>query len=302
MGLKSIKRALTRELRAEKNLILFKEAKRRHPELEGHETPMSVLALLSAMSSERWEKKDALIRAVLAEQQERPHQFWNALLVVAFYPMLSRLRNRIIGEILTYDDLDQIVLSSFLEVVRAFPLDQRTDRTCMYLRQMTQRRVFRRLKREQREHEAVCAVKAAKLEQLEEELVDIADPETLAQRRHLRWPETRPPKDEDRGAREQERMIAFLVERVGGEIDDDRLDLVIATQVRGEMLSRHVARLYPDLSPEERRRVYQRIKRRHSRALAKLRELLADATCPQTDPPGALPLRNRPSSEGGDEP
>ncbi len=300
MDLKSIRRALKHELRAEKNGDLFQDASRRHPALRDHETPMSVLAVLGDSAASRWEEKDALVRAIIKEQQGRPHEFWSALLIVAFYPMLSRLRHRILGDALSPGDLDQLVITSFLEVASGFPLERRTDRTCMHLRQMTQRRVFRLLRREQDEQESVLAVKVTELERLEEELIDVADPETLSARQHLRWPETSPPKDKAAGAREQASMVTFLVERVGADIEDDRLNLLIATQVRGEKLSRFVARLYPELSPKERRRTYQRIKRRHSRALAKLRKLL-EADCPRTDPTGALPLRSRCGCEGGEK-
>lgn len=300
MELKSIRRALKHELRAEKNGDLFQNASRRHPELSGHETPMSVLAVLGDSAASRWEEKDALVRAIIKEQQERPHEFWTSLLIVAFYPMLSRLRHRILGDVLTPDDLDQLVVSSFLEVVSSFPLAQKTDRTCMHLRQMNQRRVFRLLRREQSEQESVLAVKVDELERLEEELVEMGDPEELSRMQRLRWPETSTTRSKKADIKEQARMTAFLKDRVGADIEEDRLELLIATQVRGEMLSRYVARLYPEISSKERRRTYQRIKRRHSRALTKLRKLLNEK-CPRTDPIGALPLRSRCSCEGGEE-
>ena len=172
MGLKSIKRALRQELRAEKSRIPYEKSRRRHEELKEHETPFSVLAVLADSSASRWKEKDA------------------------------------------------------------------------------------------------------------KELIEMGDPEEPTQSQHLRWPETSPIKSEKADVKEQARMTAFLVERVGADIEEDRLDQLIAPQVRGEMLSRYVARLYPELKPAELRRAYQRIKRRHSRALVKLRKLLDEAVCP----------------------
>ena len=80
-------------------------------------------------------------------------------------------------------ELSKEELARFFEVVRDFPLSQRRDRTCMYLRQMTQREVFKRVRAEQRD-----------LEQ-----VRFDDPEDISRRQddleslgHLAsWPETK---------------------------------------------------------------------------------------------------------------
>lgn len=292
MGLKKMKRALVMDLGAESNMNLFQKTKARHPALADHETAMSVLAILSDESPRRWEEKDAIVRAIIGESQQRPHSYWGTLLIVSFYPMLARLRGRITGDALTRDDLDQLVISTFLEVIEDFPLTEKPDRTCMYLRQMTQRRVFRRLRVEQAAQEAVRSADFRELERREIELAEEVDTERLDGEHHLRWPETKPSAPHPPNKKEQSGLVAFLVDKVGDDIDGDRLDLIIATQIHGERLSDFVRRSYPDLSTGDRKKAYQRIKRRHSRTLVKLRELLADLHCPQTDPSGALPLRS----------
>jgi len=298
MGLHQMKCALRAEVRAERNQKRFEQAKNHQLELQDHETVLSVLAVLGDESALRYAEKEALTRALLREHKRRPHPFWNAVLVVAFYPMLSRLRGRIFGDAVPGDDLDQIVLSSFFEVVRDFPLNQRRDRTCMYLRQMTQREVFKRVRAEQRD-----------LDQ-----VRFDDPEDISRRQddlealgHVAsWPETKPIRQRRRDPKESAALVSFLVEHAGHILDGDKLELVVATLVRGELLTAYVDRVHPDLSPSERRQTYQRIKRRHSRAIARLREVLADLQvdfdCPQTACPHPTPTQALTSCDSASPP
>jgi hypothetical protein len=62
--------------------------------------------------------------------------------------MLVRLRGRIRGRVLDSEDLDQLVLLTFIDAVRMFPLDRRQDRGCLRLRQSTQRRLSQVVRRE----------------------------------------------------------------------------------------------------------------------------------------------------------
>ena len=83
MGLQYVRRALKTELRAETSMKLFDEAKKRHPALAGHETPLSVLAVLGDESERRWAEREALTRTLETEEQARPHPLWGALLLAA---------------------------------------------------------------------------------------------------------------------------------------------------------------------------------------------------------------------------
>ena len=292
MSLKKIKQALVMELGKKSNMDLFQKTKRHYKALAYHETAMSVLALLSKESPRHWEEKDNLVRALIKVSQTHPHSYWRTLLTIAFYPMLSRLRGRITGNALSRDDLDQLVLSSFLEVVEKFSLNEKPDRTCMHLRQMTKNLVFRRLKQEQ---DAQAFVRSADSKELDIREIEIADEFYNGNQEgehHLRWPETKTSKSWPPSEKEQSQLVAFLVDKVGDDVDGDHLNLIIATQIYGQKLSDHVRDSYPDLSSGDRKKTYQRIKRRHSRTLVKLRELLCDLHCPQTDPSGPLPLRS----------
>jgi hypothetical protein len=300
MTLKSIRRALARELMTKESISLFDNAKKRIPELAGHETVMSVLAILDDESPHLWKKRDRLVRALIREQRRRPRSFWNAVLIRAFYPMLSRLRHRLVSETLTKAELDQLVLTAFLNVVNDYKLGDTANRTCMLVRQETQRLVFRLLRLEQLEQEVVRPVNAMELRRRESDLADLLAGGDSDGGNPLRWPETSPPGGEPLSESDQARLTAFLVACAGEYIEQDRLALVIARHIRGEKLSHVVRRLYPELSGEDRRRTYQRIKRRHSRALVKLRELLTSVGVPD-DGEDALPMRSRRGSGGGIE-
>ena len=292
MGLQSMKGALRDEVRSEKNKVRFDEAKKKNTALAGHETVMSVLGVLGDESPRRYAEKDAVTRALVREYQERPHAFWGAVLVLAYSPMLNRLRGRIRGDAFAPDDLDQLVVTTFLEVVDTYPLDRWADRICLRLRQSTERRVFRALRDEQRVLDFVRSEEPDDL-LLHEQLLVQAD-------RERGWPDTRPAPRHGPDPKEVASLVTFLVRHAGDVLEQSRLDLVVATMVRGERLSAYVDRVYPDLEPAERRRTYQRIKRRHSRTLVRLREVLAPLHCPRTTPSDALPPRGQRRPEGGE--
>jgi len=190
------------------------------------------------------------------------------------------LRHRLVSDSMTKADLDQLVLTAFLDVIASFSLTQYTDRTCMLIRQTTKRRVFKLLSTEQSEQEKVRPAHLQDLARREEMLANLLNGDDFDEEHQLRWPDTSPPKKRPLSRDEQNRLVDFLVEHVGDELEEDRLNLVIATQIRGERLSHVVRRLYPELCDRDRQRTYQRIKRRHSRALVRLRELLSDLYCP----------------------
>jgi hypothetical protein len=254
--------ALEIELQAASNRVVFARARRRRPALAMHDSIVSMLMVLRDPSQRGMDDKETLTRAILAEHAHCPHRLWATLLLLACGPMLRRLRRRIQGETLTADDLDQLVVSTFLEVIAAFPLDHRNDRTFMYLRQMTQRRVFEQVRTERRNQEFVRVATAHELRVYEQ--LDRA------------WPDMRPPgESDDAEVYDDATQIAFLHARAGDALDTDKLEPVIATMVHGERLRAYVERAHPHVDAEERRRIYQRIKRNHSRLIGRLRMRLA---------------------------
>jgi hypothetical protein len=259
---------LRAEVRASKHTECFEDARRRHTALARHHGIASVLGILADEGRKPYAEKEALTRALIAEQQRSPSAFWAAVLLVAYYPMLSRLRHRIWGDTIPAEDLDQLVVTCFLAVVGEYPVANRLDRTALRLRQRTERRVFRSVRNEQEERQQMTSV----------------DPEIFEEMNVERWPEVR---DENhrgpRNATEAADVVSLLVERAGDKLDGETFDLVTATIVCGRRIPVFVERLHPEMESDEKTRTYQRIKRRHSRALKRIRPVLEQLRCPCND-------------------
>ena len=267
MGLPDLITALRRQAVAAMNRELFDVAKERHPVLVGHESVLAVLEALGVPSRRSVAEKDALIRALIAEQQLQPHPLWATALLVAFQPMLRRLRGRLVCRALAGQDLDQLVVAAFLEAVATFPLDRRGAPALLCVRQLTARWVFRRLTLEQREHALVCTLEHAELLELEQRRYD--------EQGERRWPELMAQEVAPPDPEESAQLEAFLIGLLGDRLEPGCLRLVIATLVHGERLRSLVSRTCPALTPTEQDREQARLKRRHSRTIATMRELLA---------------------------
>ena len=254
----------------------FEEARCRHPVLVAHRSMATVLAAMDQDARDTYADKDALTRAFIAEHQAAPSSFWASVLLVAYYPMLSRLRHRIYGDALADDDLDQLVVASFLTVVAEFPLADRRDRTAMHLRQMTRHLVFRWVRQELREQKVVLLAEPERIDELKEEVrppdCDPSSPGSPGRQAHLI----------DEGA-----VKTLLVTRFGDVVDRGKLDLVL-TLVQGEPLNRRVDRLFADRPAEERTRIYERLKRCRKRTIKELRQEISDSPCPFSPPREAL--------------
>ena len=293
MGFQRMKCALKHEVRSKKNKKLFEAARKRQPALARHETVMAVLGVLADESPKRYDEKEALTRALVQEHQERPHPFWGSVLLLSYSPMLCRLRGRIYGDAFPSDELDQLVVASFLETADECPLERWRDRVCLRLRQATERRLFSKIREEQKIRDSF------RLAESDDDLE--ADQRLEEEGFSSAWPETRRTARLLPDPRETAALVAFLVKHAGDAIEPGQLDLVIATLVRGERLSAYVKRVHPEMSGDEQRRTYQRIKRRHSRTLARLRKLLAHLRCPRNTPCASLSSQGRWWPEGGED-
>lgn len=229
---------------------IFDTGRGRQPALEVHPDAASVLSVLADDAEATYPTRDALARALVAEHRASGNALWASLLLVAFFPMLSRLRGRLVSDTVPGDELDQLVVTSFLAAMTELPLHDRVDRVAMRLRQRTERQVFGFLRKEREQRHPSLEV---------EELSD-SDPEALAPRR----------------ASTDEKLydLALLLQRAVEEgISPSGLDVIEATVLRRELLRSYVERLEPD-DDLARERLYQRLKRQRSRALKRLKTLL----------------------------
>ena len=260
--------SLRSEVRASKHQKLFSEARRRHPILSEHHAIFSVMGVLATEGALRYAEKDALTIALISEQQRRPSSFWSSVLLVAYYPMLSRLRHRIFGDAFPAEDLDQLVIESFLSVVAGYPVGSVQDRTALRLRQQTEKLVFR----------AVCD------EQDRQELFRPIPNESLEDIEHDEWPEGKKSSvPEYLHPSDAAEAVSLLVEHVGPMLDGATFDMMTATLVCGQRIGGYLEAVFPQMPADERRRTYQRIKRRHSRTLKRIRSALSLLPCPYAD-------------------
>ena len=251
-----------RELRAPRALEAFRTESAACLVLRRHGSPVELLAVFRDRSPGRVDERERLTLKLIATAQRDSGGPWSTVLLVAFLPMLRRLRGSIRGDALDSDDLDQLVLTSFLEAVASYPLDRWTDRSAMRLKQSTRRGVFTVVGAEQEIRE-----QRAGLASLTRELGGL-DPFRECASGYVPNPI------------DEADAVAIIDAHLCRRFDAAHRDLVVRTTVGGVTLARYVDELYPGLPPVERRRVYERLKRQRSRALRRIRESLLRARTP----------------------
>jgi hypothetical protein len=233
----------------------------RYAALGSYATPGALLAALDVNSALLEEEKDRLVSVLVAEQCERPSPFWASILILAFAPMLFRLRARVHGNRLPSLDLDQIVVTSFLAAIsETLNADRSAARQ---LAQRTRRGIFRVVQRAGEESA----------------LVDLTTPDALSDLA----PTEDPVAVISCGGRrmcvdELEPLLWPLLETLGVHDQDENLRLVLETVVYGDTLPAYVRRHYPDVGECGFRRLHGQLKRRRARTMIRLRQRLCALT------------------------
>jgi hypothetical protein len=237
---------------------VFAAARAQQSVFARHATLESVLTTLADAREETYPEREALTRALVAEMQASSSPAWTAALATAYSPMLRRLRRRLLANTLPREDLDQLVLSTFLSVTRAFPLSRWGDWTAVRLRQQTAREVFRYLRKERAEqHETYTQAQLAEW---------LPDARSATPVESPRRPSVRP---------SFVKRDAVLVHLARATLPRSDVDVLMATVVRREKLRAYVRRLV-DGDTSEAERTYQRLKRQRTRLLQRLRSQAAD--------------------------
>ena len=226
---------------------VFDEGRRRWPELAGHPDAASVLGVLANDAESGYRAREALTRALLFEHRRSGNAYWASLLVVAFYPMLIRLRARLVCEAIPNEDLDQLVISSFLSALDQLQHRRRPEPIALRLRLRTKRLVFRCLRAEREYYHT----------SFEPEDSEEADSEASVHHRV--------------STGECAYDLALVLKRAASEgVPAVGFDVVEATVLRREPLRKYVERVGPQDSVQ-RERMYQRLKRQRTRALRRLK-------------------------------
>ena len=248
-----------REALAPRHVPLFEAARCHRPALHAYPSIATVLGALEVKNKKVFAHKEVLARAFIAEEQACPSALWTSLLLVCCCPMLGNLRKRIAGEELPAQDLDQLVVATFLA---DFPLDRLSDRTFLHLRQQTQRQVFRLIAEHRRQ----------------DDLLWLVEMEVLDKLGRPGWPEgPSSPRDEPPSPVEFAEAVCLLVEQGADLLDGEGFELMTSTLICDRPIRGFIRRCAPDLDEEELDRLRRNAKRRHSRAVAYLRKKLAEA-------------------------
>lgn len=243
-----------------RHLAVFTSARARQPALSPYLDMASVLAVLDTEDEHAYPQREALAQALVAEHRAGSGALWALALVAAFYPMLSRLRHRLVGGSVPGEDLDQIVLTAFLSALNEVPVHDPKARTALRLRQRTQRQVFRILRHELAGQRLAAAARSlsAQVAEWGLDLDDLDEP------------------DEDEEV-VMEAVLPALLVRLPQEVLPRRgRELLIATVVQRERLRDYVHRTVPG-DAETRERAYERLKRQRSRDLQRLRAMIASS-------------------------
>ena len=253
------------EAMSPKHLPLFDAARKRHAALERYGSVVTVVGLLGNQDPAQIDRKAGLFRAFIIEQQAQPSPLWTSLSLLACFPFLARLRARIVADDMPPDELDQLVMMAFVDVVATFPTKRHTDLPFLRVRRETEHKVFRQIAQRRRELSM-------------EQLTDPSALECLGE--PPLWHET----EEDgkrREASESDEIaaaVSLLVEHGSDVLDANNFELVTSTPLCGRTIRSYVQSQTSDLSADEVTRLRDNAKRRHSRAIARLRKKMADRT------------------------
>jgi hypothetical protein len=261
MRLETVREALARQVAAAETRHHFEAARERHPALRPFDDPLAAVAFLNDTDHRATSARSAVTRAMIEEVQERGTSCWGALLLYAYFPGLLRIRgsaHRARG--LSSEELDLLVLESFLEVAATLPLDRQGRLAVVNLVLGTRKTVFRHLRSEAQRADA----ERAWPEGIEELVAgNIPSPERLLIR------------GEAERALAPERIRAWVRELCEDEPEDDLL-LVLGTYASGTPLITYVRQVWSEADGEELLRHYERCRRRRSRLLDRLRERIRE--------------------------
>jgi hypothetical protein len=216
----------------------FSRAKAERPALASYADAEAVLAALAQHSALSDTERDAIVRALVLEKQSSTHPLWGAILILTFQPALFLLRGRVHGR--AAEDVDQALVESLLEATASVRGD--VGPLVLTLHRATVRKFFQRLRARTPRGEEVC---------LDDNAAEV--PWYLDQ-----------PAFVECAARE----VLFACERVPGAAD-----AVLARAGLTSTLEQGEIAPVP-LDPGETRRMRDRVRHRHARAIARVRKTL----------------------------
>ncbi|MGO8992423.1 MAG: hypothetical protein ACLQVI_03785 [Polyangiaceae bacterium] len=227
----------------------YSQARSRHRALQPYESIGALVAVTARGSSIFAIDREAILAAIVAELQLSPERLWQPLLLVAFTPMLIRIRASLGRP--GSEDLDQSVLLAFLEAARSPVCRSYVARN---LRLLTQARLFAERRREHR---------AVELLVFDEEThpCDLFGEDAAGSTCEARSA----PKAHHQAAAAE---LVRIIEAEGGE---ELRELLLTTYGDDDSVREFVDRAYADSDDVVRARASKRLRRARKQVFAKLR-------------------------------
>ena len=214
---------------------------------------------------------DVFLRELLDEQTEFPHRVWPTAIMVAFFPAITKLKLRARSSAHDEDGLRDLVLDGCLEAIKQVARESHRDRLPMRLKQAMQRHVFAAIR-------AACG---------ERELVSNLVTSALA---------TRAVEPFAQGRSELVPHVGELLVEIREATRDAHAgdDLALARRLDdASSLLERLRMLNPDAADEDIEQMYERLKKRVSRAFARVRSAAEQAALEATQPPRRRPALRR---------
>ena len=264
-GLRTTRDRLRCELAAASGAS-FERARDRRRELVPFAGILDVLEALEARSNTSDEQRHAIVAELVREHRATKSPVWSKALLVAFYPAMQALRARLALGSVGLEEIDQVIVTGFLNAVAALPEKALGHFAAFRICRRMERYVFRFLARER-------GFRCLTTSPIEEDSYVV--PHVVGD-----GPD---PTAYDRVA------LGFLLRRASKEgVSPSTLALIEATALEGTSLRTYVRQLEPG-DADARKRLYERLKRRRSRALRRLRAL---ADVPERSEPMCLQVHD----------
>ena len=221
MRLETVRTALEQQLRSPVTDHTFRAARARHAALADFDGPDEAITFLNSRGPDGCQRRSAVTAAMIAEAQRRETGTWSALLMLAYFPGLLGIRSTMKPSAgLGADELNALLVESFLETVGALPLATQGKLAVVNLILGTRKAAWQHLARE--------TARAEREEPLPEHADDVfashyPSPERIALAR------------EAERLLEPERIRDWVEDLLRDETEDDLL-LVLGTHATGKPL------------------------------------------------------------------
>ncbi len=264
MYLEKIRTELEKQLKSKESINNFDLIKSRHSVLIQFEAIDSMIEFLHRKDQKYTETRSSVTRALLMEAQRCEHSTASAILMTAFFPGLLRIYKeaRRISRLDT-EELEMLVLETFLSTVDAMPLDTQGERAVFNLVFNTRRDVFQALCKEitraRREEPRLRVVNTRRGPEL-------FNPEQLLIYREIVE------------ASMPEQIVQMIFDQCRDEIeqcDKKDLEIFLNTSATNKPLIEYLKEQHPNASPEEIKTEYRRLRKRRQRFVSRIRNRLS---------------------------